>query len=346
MKAVKKYSDGGVHFNLVEAEEPSVINDTDVKIKVNSIGVCTSDIHVLHGAMNMPDGNIVGHEFSGTIVDLGKTAAKKFKVGDRVVSELAKGACMKCKMCLSGHYELCPEKQPPGWKSQGIYSEYTVQPDYCIHKIPDTVSLEVAAMTEPLAICVYGCLERGKVKKDDFTVIYGMGSIGLFTLITLLDFGVKNIICVTSTKNTMDRFHLAKELGATKVLSTNADVEKEVLTLNDGWKADCVIDCSGAPAAINQGIKLLNKSGKFIALGITGDDLIPFAFNQAVLNVLEIIFSATSSHSSWETSLGILERNHDKIEKIITHKYALKHWEEAYKKLESREAVKAVLKPK
>ena len=124
------------------------------------------------------------------------------------------------------------------------------------------------------------------------------------------------------------------------------DIEKEILAMNDGWKADCVIDCSGAPAAINQGIGLLNKSRKFIALGIAGDDLIPFAFNQAVLNILEIIFSATSSHSSWDTAIGILERNHDKIEKIITHKFALENWKEAYNKLESREAVKVVLKLK
>jgi L-iditol 2-dehydrogenase len=343
MKAIKKFSEGGVHFGLVETREPFVENDTDVKIRVDYIGICTSDVHVLHGTMQMPDGNIVGHEFSGTVVETGRLAAKHFLVGDRVVSELAKGACMKCKMCLSGHYELCPEKQPPGWKSQGVYSEYTVQPEFCIHKIPDGIPMDVAAMAEPVAICVYGCLERGKVNKDDFTVIYGMGSIGLFTLITLLDYGVKNIVCVTSVRKNRTRFHLAEELGATRVLADDDDIESEIQALNNGWKADCVIDCSGAPAAINQGIGLLNKGGKFIALGLTKDDRILFPFNQAVLQVLEIIFSATSSRNAWDITLGILERNRQKIERIITHQYPLEEWETAYSKLENREAVKAVL---
>ena len=343
MKAVKKFSEGGVHFSLVEAPEPMVEQDDDVKIRIDSIGVCTSDIHVLHGTMDMPDGNIVGHEFSGRIVDLGLSASKRLSVGDRVVCELAKGSCMRCRVCRSGHYELCPEKQPPGWKSQGIYAEYTVQPEYCIHRIPDDLPMNVAAMAEPMAITVYGCLERGKVEPGDFTVIYGMGSIGLFTLIALLDYGVQQIVCVTSTRKNRSRFDLAGELGATKVLSSESDIEREIVAMNSGWKADCVIDCSGAPTAINQGIGLVKKGGKFIALGIAGDTLIPFPFNQAVLNVIEMIFSATSSHDSWKKAIGILERNPDKVKKVITHEYHLEKWQNAFQSMESREAVKAVL---
>ncbi len=343
MKAIKKFSDGGVHFQLVETPAPEVENDNDILIRVSSIGICTSDLHVLHGSMEMPDNNIVGHEFSGRIAGLGKAVQKAFSVGDPVVCELAKGACMKCKQCLSGHYELCPEKQPPGWKSQGVYAEYTVQPDYCVHKIPAVLPPEIAAMAEPMAICVYGCIERGRISADDFTVIYGMGSIGLFTLIALLDFGVKNIICVTPTGNSRMRYNLAATLGATEVLSTTADIERIIPEINGGWKADCVIDCSGAPAAIDQGIRILRKGGRFIALGIAEQRQIPFPFNDAVLNVLEVIFSATSSHSSWDKAIGILERNQAKISQIITHQYSLERWEEAFDKLQKREAVKAVL---
>src|SRR5690606_29444508 len=150
MKAIKKYSQGGIHFKLVDVEEPDILSDGEVKIEIDSIGLCTSDIHVLHGSMQMPDDNIVGHECSGRIVAMGKGVRENFSVGDRVVFELAKGACFYCKMCLSGHYELCPRKQPPGWKSQGVYTRYTVQPDYCLHKVPDGVPMDVAALTEPL----------------------------------------------------------------------------------------------------------------------------------------------------------------------------------------------------
>jgi L-iditol 2-dehydrogenase len=250
---------------------------------------------------------------------------------------------MKCKLCLSGHYELCPKKTSPGWFSQGVYTEYTIQPEYCVHKIPGKLSMEVASVAEPFAICVYGCLERGRIKKDDFTVIYGMGPIGLFTLITLVDLGVKNIICVVSTRKNKIRYQLSEELGATTALLPEDNIYEKVKQMNDGWGADCVIDCSGDPDAINQGISLLIKGGKFIALGLSGETEIPFAFNKAVLGVIEMVFSATSSHDSWVKTIGILERNENKVKKVITHSYPLDEWQVAYEKISNREAVKAIL---
>ena len=132
------------------------------------------------------------------------------------------------------------------------------------------------------------------------------------------------------------------QLGARAVLLPGEDVDAKVKELNNGWAADCVIDCSGDPNAINQGIGLLRKGGKFIALGISHDALIPFAFNQAILSVVEMVFSATSSHDAWIKVIGILERNEEKVKKVVTHQYALDDWELAYEKIENREAVKAV----
>jgi L-iditol 2-dehydrogenase len=342
MKAVKKYTGKEVYFKLVNTEEPVLKDNIDVKIRIDAIGICTSDIHVLKGFMQMPDGNTVGHEFSGTVVETG-TAVTLVKPGDRVVCELAKGACMQCRMCQSGHYELCPEKQPPGWKSQGIYAEYTVQPDYCIHKLPEDIPMEVAAMAEPIAVCVYGCLERGRVQQNDFSVIYGMGPIGLFTLITLLDAGVEQILCIAPTEKGKARYDLAAKLGASKVLPAKNNIEAEVMSMNQGCLADCVIDCSGNADAINQGIKLVRKNGKFIGLGLADHAEIPMAYNHAVLNVITMLFSATSSHDAWIRTLGILERNVGKIRKVITHSFALEDWEKAYAAIENRKAVKAVL---
>lgn len=342
MKAVKKYTGTDVYFTLVDEPVPEIEQDTDVKIRIDAIGICTSDLHVLHGAMQMPDGNTVGHEYTGTVVEVGP-AVRSIVPGDRVVCENAKGACMKCKVCLTGHYELCPKKRSPGWFSQGVYTEYTIQPEYCVHKIPLSLSREVASVAEPFAICVYGCLERGRMQKDEFTVIYGMGPIGLFTLISLIDFGVKNIICVASVQKNKIRYELAEELGATLVMLPDEDIPGKVRELNDGWGADCVIDCSGQPQAINQGISLLRKGGKFIALGLAGQAEIPFAFNQAVLSVVNMVFSATSSHEAWIKTIGILERNPEKVRKVITHIYPLAEWEQAYEKIENREAVKAIL---
>jgi len=343
MISLKKYTEAGkAVFRLTEDSEPAIINKDDVKIAITHIGICSSDIHVLHGAMKMPDGNTVGHEACGIVTETG-SKVKTVKPGDRVVFELAKGACLKCKVCKTGHYELCPSKTPPGWASQGVYAEYTVQPEFCVHKVSKAIPGKVAAMAEPIAICVYGCLLRGGIQKNDLTVIYGMGSIGLFTLITLLDAGIKNIVCISPTRNGRQRLELARELGAHHIIEAEKDVVQEILALNKGWKADCVIDCSGSPQAINQGVNLVRKGGKFIALGIASQNPIPFEYNTGVLSVIELVFSATSSREAWDVTTGILKRNPEKISRVVTHEFPLKQWKEAYQALESRQAVKAVL---
>jgi len=343
MKAIKKYTENGrPAFRLTEAPEPVIQRDDEVKIAITHIGICMSDIHVLHGTMQMPDDNIIGHECCGVVTETGKKVTH-IRKGDHVVFELAKGACMKCKVCKSGHYELCPSKTPPGWSSQGVYAEYTVQPEFCVHKISPAIPGEVAAMAEPIAICVYGCMERGKIQKDDFTVIYGMGSIGLFSLIVLRDAGIKNIVCVSPVRNGRQRLELAKELGATHIIEAEKDVIKEILSLRKGQKADCVVDCSGSPQAINQGMNLLRKGGKFIALGISAQHPILFEYNTGVLQVIDLVFSATSSHAAWNKTTGILKRNARKISKVITHQFPLSQYQEAFHVLETRQAIKVVL---
>ena len=170
-----------------------------------------------------------------------------------------------------------------------------------------------------------------------------MGSIGLFALIVLADHGVKNIVCVTPTAKGMERYNLARRLGAAHVLATGEDVKETALHLNGGAKADCVIDCSGNPAAINEGMGLLRKGGKFVGLGIASGKTVPFEYNTGVLSVIDLVFSATSSHESWIHATGLMERNVSQIEAVVTREFPIKDWEKAFRALEAREAVKAVL---
>ncbi len=345
MQAVKKYTneDNKAFFRLEEIDNPSTPGDDEVQIQIQCIGICTSDVHVLHGAMQMPDGNTVGHEFSGNVVALGKNCQSDFMIGQKVICELAVNSCFNCSQCDAGHYEFCPYKKPPGWASQGVYTEYINMPKHCVMSIDNSVSLEVAALAEPVAICTYGVIERGQIDKNDFTVIYGMGPIGLLTLIMLQDLGMQNIVCVTPTHRGTQRFDLAKELGCEQVYSSDEDIVEIITSMTDGFMADCVIDCSGAESAINQGIDLLKKGGKLMALGIASSEDFNFHFNKALLKALHVVFSCTSSHNAWELSRGILERQQEKIKRLITHQFPLQDWESAYEKIESREAIKAVL---
>ncbi|MCX7011440.1 MAG: alcohol dehydrogenase catalytic domain-containing protein [Candidatus Sumerlaeota bacterium] len=345
MKALVKHTTGGKpEYRIEDVPEPQITAADEVKIKISRIGVCTSDIHVLHGAMSMPDGNIVGHEFSGVIAETGP-AATRLKPGDRVVSECAIGSCGHCRLCRKGKYEFCPEKRPPGWASQGVYTEYVVMPERIVHRIADSVSLDIAALAEPVAICVYGCLERANLQRDECAVLFGLGSIGLISLIVLKDLGVERIACVAPAARGHRRLDLAKDLGADLVIPVEEDV-RSLVKKNFGSDApDCVVECSGSPGAVRQGLNLLGKDGKFVGLGIAPEDSVSIPYNSALLNAVSIIFSCTSSHSAWVTTLGILERNRPRLEKILTHSFRLEDWEKAYAALENREAVKCLLTP-
>ncbi|NRA36797.1 MAG: zinc-binding dehydrogenase, partial [Planctomycetes bacterium] len=265
--------------------------------------------------------------------------------GQRVICELAVDSCFDCEFCDAGHYEFCMKKRPPGWASQGVYTERINMPKHCVIPVADAVSYEVAALAEPIAICVYGILERAQITGKEFTVIYGMGPIGLLSLLVLQDLGMENIICVTPTHRGSQRLELAKDLGCEHVYSSDENIPEIIEKLSNGKMADCVVDCSGAASAINEGIGLLKKGGKLVALGIAGQEEIGIQFNKALLKALHIVFSCTSSHNAWKITSGILERQHDKIAKVITHNYPLGQWREAYDKIENREAIKAVLVP-
>lgn len=343
MKAVVKYTRAQVpEFRVVDVPIPVCEGPNSVLIGIESIGICMSDIHVLHGSMQMPDANIVGHEYSGKVIEVGD-AVKSVKPGDRVVGELAVGACGKCRMCLSGRYELCPEKRPPGWVSPGVYAEYTVMDDWLLHHIPVEVDYDVAALTEPMAVCVYGCFERASVAPEDYVVVYGMGSIGLLTLVSLIDAGNRRVVCVTPTKRGTARLELARKLGASLVIGSEEDVKGRIRDDTGGQMADVVIDCSGAPMAINQGIDILRRDGTFVALGLASSTSISIDYNAAVLKPIKMVFSCTSSHASWVRSLQILSRQADRVRGIITDRRPLTDWRLAYDALENREAIKGVL---
>ncbi len=109
-----------------------------------------------------------------------------------------------------------------------------------------------------MAICVYGCLERAKVQRDDFTVIYGLGPIGLFTLIALRDHGVKRIVAVAPTRRGRDRLQLAEELGADRVIAAEENVPQRILQETGGEKVDCVVECRARSR------QLMKESGSWV----------------------------------------------------------------------------------
>ena len=279
MKAALWYAKKDVRVE--EIEEPKVTSD-GVKIKVKWCGICGSDLHeYLGGPIFIPVGQphplsgttvpvVLGHEFSGDVVEVGENVAN-FKAGDRVIVEPIV-ACGKCPACLEGKYNLCSSLGFHGLcGSGGGFAEYTVFPEKFIHKIPDEMSYEQAALVEPMTVALHS-VRVGNFKTGDTALVLGSGPIGLATIECLKAAGAKLVI-VLQRKSIRQEY--AKRAGADVVLDPNeVNIVEEVKKLTNGVGVDVAFETTGAQIGIDTGIDSIKFEGTLVITSIWESDAI------------------------------------------------------------------------
>jgi threonine dehydrogenase-like Zn-dependent dehydrogenase len=151
-----------------------------VLLRVGAVSVCGSDVHQAYNthswAVNVPV--VLGHEFSGTIAKAGR-AVKRFREGDRVVSETAAEVCGECLLCRTGRYNLCPLRKGFGYGIDGAMASFVKVPARCLHRIPDTLPFELACLVEPHAVAYNAMCVNSTIRPGDLVVVLGPGPIGL-----------------------------------------------------------------------------------------------------------------------------------------------------------------------
>lgn len=344
MKALVKYKKGDGFLKLQDIEKPK-LHKNEVLIKVKFCGICGSDIHILHDEFKNSPPVTIGHEFSGYIAEVGKDV-KGWEIADRVSSELHIGACRSCYLCKSRKYHICPEKKPLGSMSDGALAEYIKVPSWLLHKIPDNVSYEKAALFEPVAICVHCILEKTKINPDDFVFISGAGPIGLICSQIVKIAGVRKVAIAGTTKDTHTRFNVAKKLGINYIINVEKDDCISILKkLTNGKWPDLVIEASGSPKAISLAFEVVRRSGKIIALGMTKEEKVNIPWNLGILKSIELILPFSSNYSSWEKAISLISSKKIDVAQIITHKFILADWEKAFNLVEKGECIKILLNP-
>ena len=199
----------GPGFSVKEVPYP-VLRDTDVIIKVRSVGICGSDGPILAGTRPVPYPLTPGHEFSGDVVEVGK-AVKNLKVGDRVTPCIVIG-CGDCDMCIEGKEVLCDELVETGIHVDGAMAEYVRVPAKVCRKMRDTTTYDQGASVDPIA-SAYRTVKASGITSKDVCCVYGAGPIGLYAVQLIKLRGVKTVICL-DTDAGAQRLELAKELGA------------------------------------------------------------------------------------------------------------------------------------
>jgi len=344
LRAIVKWKKGDGFVELREVAKP-VINSEDVLIKVRAVGICGTDIHILHDEFSYRPPVIMGHEYSGEIIEVGEKV-RGWDIGDRVVSELHTGACGVCRLCRTGNPQICPEKRPIGSGTDGAFANFIKVPSWLLHKIPQGVSFEQAALTEPTAICVHCILEKVRIESGDFVAILGPGSIGLLSAQVVKTAGAHYVFMTGTSKDVDPRLKVAHELGVDYIVNVDKeDPVSIVMELTNGRGADVVIEASGSPLAINQAFQMVKRGGWISALGMTKEEKVEVVWNTGIVKGIQIALPFSSGYTSWEKALCLIASKKINVTSLITQRFSLENWSRAFDLVERSQTIKVLLIP-
>jgi len=344
MLGLFKTAKGQGNMELCEAPVPEP-KANEVLLEIKAAGICGTDIHIKHDNFPYWPPVIMGHEFSGQIIETG-SEVETFKVGDRVVGEPHTKACGKCELCRTGNIQICAQKRSPGWGIDGAFARYLTMPEHLLHSIPENLSYEDAAFVEPAANVVQDVLERGQIVANDTVVVIGPGPIGLVALMAAKAAGAGKLIVVGTKADEAMRLPIAEDIGVDAViLADQQDAVAEVQKITNGRGADLVVEASGAAPAIAGAVGMVRRLGRISQIGLTGKDQISFPWDAAAWKVCTIIFNLSTAYSCWDRTIGLMADGKIDASKIITHKLPLEEWEKAFELVETMQGMKVLLIP-
>ncbi|WP_455436148.1 galactitol-1-phosphate 5-dehydrogenase [Hungatella hathewayi] len=254
MKAGVLHATNDIRFEEIDTPKPG---RGQVKIKVKYTGICGSDVPRVNGDACHFFPNVLGHEFSGIVEELGE-GVTSLKPGDRVAG-VPLVPCMKCADCLKGDYSLCKHYSFIGSREFGSFAEYVVVPEKNAVRFGDDVSFEQGAFFEPATVALHG-LKRLDYQGGKTVAILGGGTIGLFTMQWAKIFGAAKVVVFDITP---ERLELALRLGADAVINTgDKDYMEQAKALTGGTGYDYVYETAGNTVTIKMAFQLAaNKSG-------------------------------------------------------------------------------------
>jgi L-iditol 2-dehydrogenase len=344
MKAVVKTMRGPGNIELREVEVPKAKPD-EVLVEVKFSGICGTDIHIFHDSAFYTPPVILGHEYSGIIVQKGSKVTG-FDVEDAVTSP-ATIPCGKCLMCRTNHANRClgDQKRIIGThKADGAFARYIAVPSRILHKIPKHLSLEEAAVAELAACAVHAVFERVEVEPGDFVAILGPGPIGLLTAQAAKAAGVHPIV-VAGVGADKERFEVARKMGADMTVNVEEeDPVEAVKGLTDGLGADVVFEASGAPVARSQAFRMVRRCGKVGLIGLAGKSA-EINLDAVVEGELDVKGSWGTVWTSWRRTLDLLGSGVMKVSPLLSAKLPLESWREGFRLMEERKALKVLLVP-
>jgi len=375
MKAVRKTAPRPGAMEWAEVPVP-VCGPEDVLVKVRAASLCGTDAHIYNwdpsiggkiaaATDNLARPLILGHEFCGEVVEVGAKVAgvgegarEPIRRGDLVSAE-SHIVCGACYQCRNGQFHVCVRERIIGVHRDGGFAEYIAIPARCAWiNDPAIVPVEVACVEEPFGNAVHAATEYDP--RDRCVVIFGVGPIGLFSIIVAAAEGAARIIAVDTSAY---RLELATRVGAHAALRTEPvpagdgagrarERERLVGLLRDAaapWEIDLVMEMSGHPDALDAGLRAVRRGGKLVLFGLPREASVTFQRYSE-----DVIFGGVTLkgiigrklYDTWQRTRALTARPdvRDKIRSVITHVVPLARYEEAFQKMLARESGKVVMR--
>jgi len=353
---------------LVDIPEPRLIDEEWVKIRVTMSGICGSDIGGLNGQESLYLENyvsksfVLGHENIGVITEIGNKV-RNLKPNDRVavipfLSCKQRGFRELCRYCKDGNYALCENINEGslsrglsiGWNSDtsGGWAEYFVAHYSNVVRLPDELSDEDAVMIDSFS-CALHAVMNNPPKHDETVIVYGCGTMGLNTILSIRTLGLKNRIIAIYSRGFQKE--MAQKIGADILLHTKDDIYKKIAEITNArlyypslgkpaleGGVDIVYDCVANHDTINNSLRFLRGKGRLVMIATAGVlkniDVAPLWFRE-----ISIIGSCEQGHekykgsvkSTYEIVIDMLMEKRLSLREFVTHKFPLKRFREALK---------------
>jgi L-iditol 2-dehydrogenase len=319
-------------LSLVEKPVPEP-GSAEVLVRIDAIAVCATDIEVIkHGVPAMIDGGLPfnkgftpGHEYMGTVVKLGPTV-DEFAVGDRVAVEIHAG-CGRCPRCREGMYTSCLNygyrakgHRANGFSTDGGFAEYAINNVNTMVHIPDTISDAEATLIVTAGTAMYGLDVMGGVIAGEPVVVVGPGPIGLMGVGVAKALGAQPVI-LTGTRDS--RLEMGKKLGADHVVNVGCeDPVDTVMRLTGGKGVNYVLECSGAPNALNEAGRMVTRGGR-ICLAAFPHEPVMVDLAHLVRNNIYVFGIRGEGRSATHRAAALIAQKRFEAKLIHTHTFPL-----------------------
>ena len=335
-------------IRLEDVPRPELQDAGDVLLRIDTTAICGSDLHPYHGKIDIEEGFVLGHEYTGTVEATGG-GVDQLEEGDHVVGSFMV-SCGKCWWCRRGQHSKCIGIGVFGMGMAfgdlpGAQAEYMRVPnaDLTLRKVPDGLSDEQVLFVGDILTTGYDAVRKAGITPGDTVAVIGAGPVGLCTMMAAKALGAGNVVAVDMVA---ERLKLAESLGAIAVNPSEQEADDVVLELTDWRGADLVVDAVGHESALKACFPLVRMGGTISVPGVYNEDEISIPFGDMWLKNVTMFTGIANIQGHMDEVLELVKDGKLDPKAIISHRMGLSEAVEGYELFDRKEALKVILDPR